>query len=93
MPGGAKGLAFGLFDDSFMCKKHDIVNGKGGWNEREFLNHEGLYGTTWAQAAARYHMTFVIANDSPRGPCATAGAVRPTLSLCDLHPQGKGLSG
>lgn len=94
-----KGAAFGLFDDSFMCRKHDISGGKGGWNERNwavfgsdhwksaphggeisyyskgdqrnFLSPEGIYGVTWAQAAAKYHMTFVIANDSPKGPFAT----------------------
>ena len=90
----SEGMSFGLFDDSFMCKKHDVVNGKGGWNERnwksfgadhwkraphggeisyyssrdqrEFLNPKGLYGTTWAQAAVKYHMTFVIAGWSVR---------------------------
>jgi len=95
----AKGMSFGLFDDSFMCKSHDVVNGKGGWNERnwavfganhwktaphggeisyyskrdqrEFLGPDGIYGVTWAQAAAKYHMTFVIANDSPKGDFAT----------------------
>ena len=106
----AEGLAFGLFDDSFMCKKHDVVDGKGGWNERnwrlfgedhwkrgphggeisyyssrdqrEFLNPDGLYGTTWAQAAAKYHMTFVIANDSPRGPFATPDRFRSAAREC-----------
>ena len=95
----ANGMAFGLFDDSFMCRKHDIADGKGGWNERNwavfgadhwktaphggeisyyskddqknFLGPDGIYGVTWAQAAAKYHMTFVIANDSPKGAFAT----------------------
>ena len=106
----AEGLAFGLFDDSFMCKKHVVVDGKGGWNERnwrlfgedhwkrgphggeisyysrrdqrEFLNPDGLYGTTWAQAAAKYHMTFVIANDSPRGPFATPERFKEAAREC-----------
>ena len=106
----AEGMAFGLFDDSFMCKKHDAVDGKGGWNERnwksfgadhwkraphggeisyyssrdqrEFLDPKGLYGTTWAQAAAKYHMTFVIANDSPRGPFATPERFREAAREC-----------
>ena len=106
----ANGLAFGLFDDSFMCRKHDVVDGKGGWNERnwnafgadhwksaphggeisyyssrdqrEFLDPKGLYGTTWAQAAAKYHMTFVIANDSPRGPFATPERFRSAAREC-----------
>ena len=106
----AEGMAFGLFVDSFMCKKHDRVDGKGGWNERnwrsfgadhwkraphggeisyyssrdqrEFLDPKGLYGTTWAQAAAKYHMTFVIANDSPRGPFATPERFREAAREC-----------
>ena len=32
-----------------------------------FLNPNGMYGFTWEQAAAKYHMTFVICNDAPRG--------------------------
>ena len=32
-----------------------------------FLNPEGMYGVTWEQAAGKYHMTFVICNDAPRG--------------------------
>lgn len=90
-------LAFGLFDDSFMHKKHDLVQGEG-YNERcwlkfpehwrkgpcggeisyyarrdqrEFLNPSGLYGMTWKSAAAKYHMTFVIANDCLDGSFAT----------------------
>lgn len=106
----SEGMSFGLFDDSFMCKKHDVVNGKGGWNERnwksfgadhwkraphggeisyyssrdqrEFLNPKGLYGTTWAQAAVKYHMTFVIANDSPDGPFATPERFRAAAREC-----------
>ena len=122
----ANGLAFGLFDDSFMCRKHDVVDGKGGWNERnwnafgadhwksaphggeisyyssrdqrEFLDPKGLYGTTWAQAAAKYHMTFVIANDSPRGPFATPERFRsaarecgPDLVASEVKPRQSGV--
>lgn len=36
-------------------------------DQRNFLNPEGMYGFTWEQAAAKYHMTFVICNDAPRG--------------------------
>ena len=90
-------LDFGLFDDSFMHKNHDLVQGDG-YNERcwlrfpehwrkgpcggeisyyakrdqrEFLNPRGLYGMTWKSAAAKYHMTFVVANDCLDGTFAT----------------------
>lgn len=36
-------------------------------DQRNFLNPAGMYGFTWEQAAAKYHMTFVICNDAPRG--------------------------
>lgn len=34
-------------------------------DQREFLNPEGLYGVTWEQASAKYHITFMISNDAP----------------------------
>ena len=36
-------------------------------DQRNFLNPAGMYGFTWEQASAKYHMTFVICNDAPRG--------------------------
>jgi len=36
-------------------------------DQRNFLNPAGMYGVTWEQAAAKYHMTFVICNDASRG--------------------------
>ena len=92
-------LSFGLFDDSFMHKSHELSSG-GGFNERcwnaighgtrwqqgvcggeisyyspndqrNFLDPEGLYGHTWEEQAAKYHITFMIANDAPRGEVAT----------------------
>ena len=92
-------LTFGLFDDSFMHKTHELSSG-GGFNERcwnaigrdtrwkkgvcggeisyytpndqkGFLTPDGLYGHTWAEQAAKYHITFMIANDAPRGGVAT----------------------
>ena len=92
-------LPFGLFDDSFMHKTHEIGSGEGYnekcWNaigkgirwqngvcggeisyytsndQKNFLNPEGLYGHHWAEQAAKYHITFMIANDAPRGGVAT----------------------
>ncbi len=94
-------LPFGLFDDSFMHKNHEIGSADG-YNERcwnalsdaggtprwqkapsggeisyyssrdqhEFLRAKGLYGVTWEQAAAKYHITFMVANDAPEGKYA-----------------------
>ncbi|OWU99651.1 DUF4832 domain-containing protein [Fibrobacter sp. UWR2] len=96
------GLKFGLFDDSFMHKEHDIAQGDGdnekNWqaigenrwqtspaggeisyyedkDQHEFLNPAGLYGVTWEDAAAKYHMTYVIGNDAPEGQYATKDRV------------------
>jgi len=96
-------LKFGLFDDSFMWKEHDISEGDG-YNERcwtrigtdrwkkspcggeisyysssdqkNFLNPAGMYGVTWEQAAAKYHMTYVIGNDAPSGSYATPARIK-----------------
>lgn len=40
-------------------------------DQQEFLNPAGLYGVTWEQAASKYHMTYVIGNNSPDGKYAT----------------------
>lgn len=40
-------------------------------DQQEFLNPDGLYGFTWEQAASKYHMTYVIGNNSPDGKYAT----------------------
>ncbi len=45
-------------------------------DQREFLNPKGLYGVTWEAAAAKYHMTFVVGNDSLAGRFATPGRLR-----------------
>jgi len=96
-------LPFGLFDDSFMHRRHDIAQGEG-YNEkcwraldpdrwqrapcggeisyysdkdqRDFLSPRGLYGVTFPAAAAKYHITFMIANDALEGPHGTPAAFR-----------------
>ena len=97
-------LTFGLFDDSFMHKTHEIGT-SGGYNERcwnsigkgtrwrkgvcggeisyytssdqkNFLNPEGMYGHTWEEQAAKYHITFMIANDAPGSTYGTARRFR-----------------
>ncbi len=102
-------LGFGLFDDSFMHRRHELSQGDG-YNERcwhafgadrwrhapcggevsyydrsdqrDFLDPKGLYGVTWEQAAAKYHITFMIANDSLDGPFATPGRFREAARAC-----------
>lgn len=97
-------MHFGLFDDSFMHKKHEIGSGDGYneecWNaigggtrwqngvcggevsyytssdQKNFLNPAGMYGHTWEEQAAKYHITFMIANDAPRGTYGTAARFR-----------------
>ena len=34
-------------------------------DQRNFLNPEGMYGITWEEAASKYHITYMIGNDSP----------------------------
>lgn len=41
-------------------------------DQRNFLNPSGLYGITWEQAAAKYHISFMIANDATEGSYGTA---------------------
>ena len=35
------------------------------------MNPAGIYGHTWAEQAAKYHITFMIPNDAPHGGVAT----------------------
>ena len=44
-------------------------------DQRSFLNPAGMYGVTWEQAAAKYHMSFIICNDAPSGSYFTAERV------------------
>ena len=97
-------ISFGLFDDSFMHKTHEIGT-KDGYNEqcwnsigkgtrwkkgvcggeisyytssdqKNFLNPDGMYGHTWEEQAAKYHITFMIANDAPGSTYGTAKRFR-----------------
>lgn len=106
-------LPFGLFDDSFMHKGHELASGSG-FNERmwqqidgsqrwktgvcggevsyytereqrEFLRKDGLYGHTWEEQSAKYHLSFIIANDAPRGPYGTAERFREASMAVGYH--------
>lgn len=45
-------------------------------DQRNFLNPAGHYGHTWEEQAAKYHITFMICNDAPRGGVATSERFR-----------------
>ncbi len=45
-------------------------------DQKNFLSTAGMYGTTWEEAAAKYHITFMIANDATEGNHATPERVR-----------------
>lgn len=45
-------------------------------DQRNFLNPEGMYGWTWENAAAKYHISFMIANDAPGGIYGTVDRFR-----------------
>lgn len=40
-------------------------------DQKNFLDPNGMYGVTWEQAAAKYHITFMNTNDVVRGSFAT----------------------
>lgn len=44
-------------------------------DQKNFLNPAGMYGVTWEQAAAKYHITFINANDCTEGSYATPARV------------------
>lgn len=43
-----------------------------GSDQKNFLNPAGMYGHTWEEQSAKYHITFMIANDAPGGTYGTA---------------------
>ena len=51
-------------------------------DQREFLSPKGLYGITWEQAAAKYHITFMIGNDSVTGKFATPERLLEAAAAC-----------
>ena len=51
-------------------------------DQRNFLNPDGMYGATWEQAAQKYHISFMIANDAPGGKYGTAERFRQASMFC-----------
>ncbi|MDE6417829.1 MAG: DUF4832 domain-containing protein [Duncaniella sp.] len=45
-------------------------------DQKNFLNPAGMYGHTWEEQAAKYHITFMIANDAPEGKYGTGERFR-----------------
>ena len=45
-------------------------------DQKNFLNPAGMYGHTWEEAASKYHITFMIANDAPGSTYGTAKRFR-----------------
>ena len=51
-------------------------------DQRRFLSPKGIHGVTFAAAAAKYHITFMIANDAPSGRDATPETFRAAAEAC-----------
>ncbi len=54
-------------------------------DQKNFLNPAGMYGVTWEQASAKYHITFMIANDAPSGQYGTAERFKEASRACGYH--------
>ena len=54
-------------------------------DQKNFLNPAGMYGVTWEQASAKYHITFMIANDAPSGQYGTAARFKEASMACGYH--------
>ena len=54
-------------------------------DQKNFLNPAGMYGVTWEQASAKYHISFMIANDAPSGQYGTAARFKEASTACGYH--------
>ena len=54
-------------------------------DQKNFLNPAGMYGVTWEQASAKYHISFMIANDAPGSTYGTAGRFKEASMACGYH--------
>jgi hypothetical protein len=54
-------------------------------DQKNFLNPAGMYGVTWEQASAKYHISFMIANDAPSGQYGTASRFKEASMACGYH--------
>ena len=44
-----------------------------------------MYGVTWEQASAKYHISFMIANDTPGSQYGTAECFKEASMACGYH--------
>jgi len=54
-------------------------------DQKNFLNPAGMYGVTWEQASAKYHISFMIANDAPGGTYGTAERFKEASMASGYH--------
>lgn len=54
-------------------------------DQKDFLNPAGMYGVSWEQASAKYHISFMIANDAPSGQYGTASRFKEASMACGYH--------
>ena len=54
-------------------------------DQKNFLNPKGMYGVTWEQASAKYHISFMIANDAPGGTYGTTERFKEASMACGYH--------
>ena len=54
-------------------------------DQYNFLNPAGMYGHTWEEQAAKYHISFMIANDAPEGPYGTAERFKQASMATGYH--------
>lgn len=45
-------------------------------DQKNFLNPKGMYGWTWEEAAAKYHISYMLASSAPGGKYATVERFR-----------------
>jgi hypothetical protein len=57
------------------------------FDQRNFLNPEGMYGWTWEAASAKYHITYMIANDATGGVHGTVERFREAGMAVGYHFQ------
>ena len=51
-------------------------------DQKNFLNPEGMYGVTWEEASTKYHITYIIGNDSPGAIYGTSERMKDASMLC-----------
>ncbi len=54
-------------------------------DQKNFLNPAGMYGHTWEEQAAKYHISFMIANDAPEGKFGTGERFKSAALATGYH--------